>query len=128
MGNKMTAWERFETTTGRRTRVVATNSVPSSHEISAFPRNSCQNIVASPPSEGIKIRKPQTTVSVKGVWQPATDTLSVTVRGKLQDFPAVTTGSNSGTVTAKALVKLPEQTKFATAKTGKTVRFLLRNQ
>jgi hypothetical protein len=59
MGKKMTAWERFETTTGRRTRVVATNSVPSSHEIcSLCPRNSCPNIVASPPSESIQVRKP----------------------------------------------------------------------
>jgi hypothetical protein len=45
IGKKMTAWERFETTTGRRTRVVATNSVPSSHEISPFPRNSHRDII-----------------------------------------------------------------------------------
>ena len=81
MGKKMTAWERFETTTGRRTRVVATNSVPLSHEISPFPRNSCPNIIASPPSEDIIVRKPQATGKVKSVGHPTTDAFSVTVRG-----------------------------------------------
>jgi hypothetical protein len=67
MGNKMTAWERFETTTGRRTRVVATNSAPSSHEISPFLRTSHPSIVASPHLESVQVRKPQTAMSVKDV-------------------------------------------------------------
>jgi hypothetical protein len=119
MGNKTTAGER--TTTGRRTRVVATNSVPSSHEISAFPRNSCPNIIASSPSEGIQVRKPQATGSVKEVGQPATDTFSVTIRGSFQNFPAVPTGSDAGIVATQALIELPEQPKFAPTKTGKAV-------
>jgi hypothetical protein len=125
MGNKMTAWERFETTTGRRTRVVATNSVPSSHEISPFPLNSCPNIIASPPLEDIIVRKPQATGKVKSVGHPATDAFSVTVNGSFHDFSAVPTSGRSWTITTKAFVGLSEQPKFATTKTGETVRFLL---